>query len=118
MELQKESDTEAPLFECNESGCSYTFQSYEALQDHLNFANHDPSSTSEGSVYDKFRRDWVAKFSSLSISDQGEKTATAGASGDAGPGAGSRSRHSTARWTLQKPRGSGQRFSENVKSYL
>ena len=25
MELKKESDTEAPLFECNESGCSYTF---------------------------------------------------------------------------------------------
>ena len=30
----------------------------------------------------------------------------------------SRSRHPTAGWTLQKPRGSGQRFSENVKSYL
>ena len=118
MELQKESDTEAPLFKCNESGCSYTFQSYEALQDHLNFANHDPISTSEESVYDKLRRDWVAKFSSLSISDQREKTPTAGASGDAGAGAGSRSRHSTAGWALQKPRGSGQRFSENVKSYL
>ncbi|XP_068756088.1 uncharacterized protein [Montipora capricornis] len=34
MELKKESDTEAQLFECNESGCSHTFQSYEALQDH------------------------------------------------------------------------------------
>ena len=55
-------------------------------------------------------------FSSLSISDQREKTPTATASGDAGAGAGSRARHSTAGWALQKPRGSGQRFSENVKS--
>ena len=90
MELQKESDTEATLFECNESGCSYTFQSFEALQDHLNFANHDPISTSEESVYDNLRRAWVTNFSSLSISDQREKTPAATASGDAGAGAGSR----------------------------
>ena len=74
MELQKESDTEAALFECNESGCSYTFQSFEALQDHLNFANHDPISTSEESVYDDLRRAWLTKFSSLSVTDQREKT--------------------------------------------
>ena len=40
------------------------------------------------------------------------------ATSDTRAGAGSRSRHSTAGWALQKPRGSGQRFSENVKSYL
>ena len=118
MELQKESHKEAPLFKCNESGSSYTFQSYEALQDHLNFANHDPISTSEESVYDNLPRTWVTKFSSLSISDQKKKTPTVTASSDTGAGAGSRSRHSTAGWALQKPRGSGQRFSENVKSYL
>ena len=94
--FNQEQDTEAALFECNESGCSYTFQSFEALQDHLNFANHDPISTSEESVYDDLRRAWVTKFSSLSVSDQREKTLIATASGDAGAGAGSRSRHSTA----------------------
>lgn len=107
-------DTETALFECNQAGCSHSFDNYDALQDHINFGNHDPISTNQESVYDKLRREWVRKFSAMSVSEQKPKQPTSAKSTMTATHAES----SEAGWALQKPRGSGTRFSENVKSYL
>ena len=107
-------DTETALFECNEAGCSHSFDNYDALQDHINFGNHDPISTNQESVYDKLRREWVRKFSAMSVSEQKPKQPTSAKSTMTTTHAES----SEAGWALQKPRGSGTRSSENVKSYL
>ena len=50
-------NTETALLECNEAGCSHLFGKYNALQDHINFGNHDPISKNQESAYDKLRRD-------------------------------------------------------------
>ena len=56
------------LFECNEAGWSRNFDNYDAFQDHINFDNHDPVSSNQERGYDKLRRDWILKFSSMSMS--------------------------------------------------
>ena len=100
---------ETALFECNEAGCSRNFDNYDAFQEHINFDNHDPISSNQENLYDKLRREWVLKFSAMSVGDQEQRKPTAERSTDKATEAG---------WALQKPRGSGTRFSENVKSYL
>ena len=52
------------LFPCPQEGCSSSFQSFESLQRHLNYGQHE-SKTSQESVYDQLRRDWVARFTTL-----------------------------------------------------
>lgn len=61
---------EAALFECNEAGCSHNFDNYDVFHDHINFDNHDPIISNQESLYDKLRREWVLKFSAMSIGDQ------------------------------------------------
>ena len=105
---------ETVLFECNEAGCSRNFDSYDTLQDHINFDNHDPISSNQESLYDKLRREWVLKFSAMSVGDQEQRNPTAERSTEIA----TQVESSEVGWALQKPRGSGTRFSENVKSYL
>ena len=105
---------ETALFECNEAGCSRDFDDYDAFQDHINFDNHDPISSNQESLHDKLRRDWVLKFSAMSVDGQEQKKPTAERSTDIA----TQVESSDAGWALQKPRGSGTRFSDNVKSYL
>ena len=105
---------ETALFECNEAGCSRNFDSYDALQDHINFDNHDPISSNQESLYDKLRLEWVLKFSAMSVGEQEQRKPTVEGSTEIA----TQVESSEVGWALQKPRGSGTRFSENVKSYL
>ena len=112
VQLQKEADSESSLFECNEAGCSQSFESFDAFQDHVNFGHHTPVSANQESTYDKLRREWVLKFSGMTISEEAVHQFSASTS------ATTASEPLKAGWALQKPRGSGTRFSERVKQYL
>jgi hypothetical protein len=112
VQLQKEADPEAALFECNEAGCLQSFDSYDAFQEQVNFGHHTPVSKSQVSTYDKLRREWVLKFSSMTVNQ--EALHQPSASSDVTTA----SEPLRAGWALQKPRGSGTRFSERVKQYL
>ena len=70
VQLQKEADPAAALFECNEAGCSQSFDSYDTFQDHVNFGHHTPVSKNQESTYDKLRREWVLKFSSMTVTQE------------------------------------------------
>lgn len=106
---------QAVEFECKEPGCPHSFSSLDAVQDHTCFGEHRLSRNKAEGLYDKIRRDWAHKFSTLSL-NHGTKSA------DSHPKT-ARSAHQDwtpeARgWALQKPRGGGTKFSENVKAYL
>ena len=103
---------ETALFECNEAGCSRNFDSYDTLQDHINFDNHDPISSNQESLYDKLRREWVLKFSAMSVGDQEQRKPTAERNTEIA----AQVESSEVGWALQKPRSTGTRFSENVIS--
>ena len=47
-----------------QEGRSSSFQSFESLQRHLKYGKHE-NKTSQESVYDQLRRDWVARFTTL-----------------------------------------------------
>ncbi|CAB4009561.1 zinc finger MYM-type 2-like [Paramuricea clavata] len=111
-QLQKEADPEAALFECNEAGCSQSFDSYDAFQDHVNFGHYTPVSKSQESTYDKLHREWVLKFSSMTVNQ--EALHQPSASSDVTTASEPRK----SGWALQKPIGSGTLFSERVKQYL
>ena len=68
---------ETALFECNEAGCSRNFDNYDAFQNHSNFDNHEPISSNQESLYNKLRREWVLKFSAMSVGDQEQRKPTA-----------------------------------------
>ena len=120
MKLQEKTNqsvkpnTETAPIECNEAGCSHSFDNYTALQDHINFGNHNPISTNQKSMYDKLCHQWVRKFSAMSVSEQKPKQPTSSKSTVTA----TQVESSEAEWALQKPKGSGTRFSENIKSYL
>lgn len=100
------------LFMCPESCCSSEFFTAEELQDNLHFGEHDMKVSPE-SMYDRLKRDWAAKFLSITLESKLSFTAEEAKGSEqlqeepCGLG-----------WALQKPRGGGARFSENVKSYL
>ena len=52
------------LFPCPKEGCSLSFTCFDSLQRHLDYGEHE-NTTSQESVYDQLRRDWVARFSTL-----------------------------------------------------
>ena len=54
------------LFVCPESCCSSEFSTAEELQDHIHFGEHDMKVSSE-SMYDSLKRDWTAKFLSITL---------------------------------------------------
>ena len=84
--------------------------SLEEFQDHIHLGQHSKEATSE-SLYDGIRRGWVSKFSSLTL----ESRVTSTVEGVATEG---RDECRNMGWALQKPRGGGTRFTENVKVYL
>lgn len=112
IQLKNEADSETALFECNEPGCSQSFDSYDAFQDHVNFGHHTPVIISQESMYDKLRREWVLKFSSMTVNQEALHQPSASSALTAA------SEPFKAGWALQKPRGSGSRFSERVRQYL
>ena len=64
-------------------------------------------------MYDRLKRDWAAKFLSITLESKLSFTA------EEATGSEQLQEESCGLgWALQKPRGGGARFSENVKSYL
>ena len=57
------------LHECPEPGCSKTFESMEVLEAHMIAGDHDEAVESE-SVYDKIRRQWAGRFSTVTVDDE------------------------------------------------
>ena len=111
----QDSEKEAALFECKEPGCSYVFTTFEELQDHIHFGGHVSSlRENHESVYDRLRRDWALKFSTMSI-DSRQKLPPSEQLPKSPSGV---CKFEASGWALQKPRGGGTRFSEKVKSYL
>ena len=96
------------LFPCPQEGCSSSFQSFESLQCHLNYGQHE-NKTSQESVYGHLRRDWVAKFTTLLPENRPRaKSGVSSLTSSSLP----------MGWALQKPRGGGTRYSSQVKEYL
>ena len=96
------------LFPCPQEGCSSSFQSFESLQRHLNHGQHE-NKTSQESVYDQLRRDWVARFTTLFPENRPRaKSSESSVTSSSLP----------MGWALQKPRAGGTRYSSQVKEYL
>ncbi|PFX22825.1 hypothetical protein AWC38_SpisGene12652 [Stylophora pistillata] len=51
-------------YSVGQDGRSSSFQSFESLQHYLNYGQHE-NKTSQESVYDQLRRDWVAMFTTV-----------------------------------------------------
>lgn len=97
------------VFQCQEQGCSLEFSSLEELQDHIHLGQHSKA-TSE-SLFDGIRRGWASKFSSQTVESRVTSTVEEVTSEG-------RDECRNMGWALQKPRGGGTRFTENVKVYL
>ena len=105
---QSRSQTSA-LFPCPQEGCKLSFEDFDSLQRHLNYGEHE-NTTSQESVYDQLRRDWVARFSTL-VPEGRPRPKSAHTSSVA-------SSSLPMGWALQKPRGRATRYSPQVKDYL
>lgn len=111
----QESENEAALFECKEPGCSNVFTSFAELQDHIHFGDHvSRLRANQESTYDQIRRDWALKFATMSI-DSRQKLPPTEELPQSPSGVW---KFEASGWALQKPRGGGTRFSENVKVFL
>ena len=96
------------LFPCPQEGCGSSFQSFDSLQQHLNYGQHE-NKTSQESVYDQLRRDWVARFSTVLPKNRPRpKSGISSATSFSLP----------IGWALQKPRTGGTRYSSQVKDYF
>ena len=51
------------MFVCPEEGCNCTFDSFSELELHTDVGIHDTRKS--GSLYDKVRKNWAEKFSSI-----------------------------------------------------
>ncbi|KAL9958399.1 hypothetical protein ACROYT_G035406 [Oculina patagonica] len=112
---ETETDEESSMFVCQEDGCSKSFDSFAELELHMDIGVHENLTRKSETLYDKIRRDWAEKFSS--VDTHGCSTAqnppTILNDSDQGP-------YSPPRvgWALGKPRTGGVRFPEKVKMYL
>ena len=101
------------MFECSEPGCRKAFKKFSDLEIHLEVGDHDRKKSSETS-YDKLRREWAEKFSTV---DTVERDSTPLLK-QAGEQLASERESLSVGWALHTTRGGATRFSENVKDYL
>ena len=113
-QVETEDDDQASMFVCPEEGCSNSFDSFAELELHIDIGVHETQATKNETFYDKIRRDYAEKFSSL---DAYEFTIARSQSSELEP---NQAPHSPLQvgWALGKPRAGGTRFSEKVKTYL
>ena len=112
-----ESDETQLRLECKEPGRSYVYATFDMLQDHVNFGEHGLNVKPQEGIYDRLRRQWAYKFSTLSLTDYSRKEKKQPAGQErASPKEVWKSEGEG--WALQKPRGGSTRFSETVKSFL
>ena len=98
------------VLQCPEPGCCCEFVTSEELEDHVHLGEHHKPVAQEG-LYDSLRRDWASKFSTLTLESKVTPIPNEGTGKVTGD-------QCSMGWALQKPRGGGARFSEDVRSYL
>ena len=98
------------MFVCPEEGCNCTFDSFSELELHTDVGIHDTRKS--GSLYDKVRKNWAEKFSSIENQKLTSNKSSTGLTVNS-----TNSRLSIG-WALNKGRTGGVRFSENVRRYL
>ena len=102
------------LHECSEPGCSKTFESMEVLEAHMIAGDHDEAVESE-SVYDKIRKQWAGRFSTVTVDDEDPVNSE---KSQLGLKTSKQQPQLSMGWALQKPRGGHGRFSPEVTQYL
>ena len=105
-----EIDDQPSMFVCPEEGCNCTFDSFSELELHTDVGIHDTRKS--GSLYDKVRKNWAEKFSSVENQKLTSNKSSTGLTVNS-----TNSRLSIG-WALNKGRTGGVRFSENVRRYL
>ena len=96
------------MFPCPQAGCSLSFTSFDSIQSHLNYEQHEIK-TSQESIYDQFRRDWAARFSTIHSENRPNPKVHISSAANSSLSMG---------WALQKPRVGGKRYSSRVNDYL
>ena len=94
------------VLEYPEPACARTFRSVEEMELHISVGQHTES------VYDKLKRGWVEKFSSLTLSDDHSTNVIER------QGSEPFQSNLSEGWALHKPKDGAVRFSEKVKQYL
>ena len=105
-----EIDDQPSMFVCPEEGCNCTFDSFSELELHTDLGIHDTRKS--GSLYDKVRKNWAEKFSSIENQKITSNKSSTGLTVNS-----TNSRLSIG-WALNKGRTGGVLFSENVRRYL
>ena len=95
-------------FSCPQAGYPLSFTSFDSLQSHLDYEQHEIK-TSQESIYDQFRRDWAARFSTIHSENRPKPKVHISSVANSSLPMG---------WALQKPRVGGKRYSPHVKDYL
>lgn len=103
------------LFPCPESGCLLVFEKFSDFEAHLDVGDHTTANIKIESSYDKLRREWAEKFSSV---EQERKTTSANNSTATQVKSTSSKCELPLGWALQKSRRGATRFSAKVKEYL
>ena len=98
----------ATMFSCPQAGCSLSFTSFDSLQSHLDYEQHE-TKISQESIYGQFRRDWAARFSTIYSENCPKPKVHISSVANSSLSMG---------WALQKPRIGGKRYSPRVKDYL
>ena len=94
------------VLECPEPACARTFRSVKEMELHISVGKHTEC------VYDKLKRGWVEKFSSLTLSEDDSANAIERqCSKPFQP-------NLSEGWALHKPKGGAACFSEKVRQYL
>ena len=103
------------IFPCPDSGCLMIFEKFDVLESHLDVGDHTPGKLKMESTFDKLRREWAQKFSTV---NQVKKSPSADSStATASKSTGSRCELPLG-WALQSPRRGATRFSSKVREYL
>ena len=102
------------LHECSKPGCSKTFESMEVLEAHMIAGHHDEAVESE-SVYDKMRRQWAGRFSTVTVDDEDPVSSE---KSQLGLKTSKQQSQLLMGWALQKSRGGHGRFPPEVTQYL
>ena len=100
---------------CPEFVCQMIFEKFGHLEAHLDVGDHTPGKLKMQSTFDKLRREWARKFSTVA---QAKKSANA----DSSAATASKSTGSRCElplwWALQSSRRGATRFSAKVNEYL
>lgn len=100
-------EDEEGMFECPDPGCEKALNTVDDVDVHMCIGHHSTN------IYDMLKRDWVEKFSFLTL-DECDNDASKSDTPD------KRSTLSDLNqgWALHKPKGGGSRFSDKVRQYL